>query len=164
MFKAVIHTFFHTILEHDLKFGQYIIVFEQNLTTISKRFLTLLVQCAACHSKMEGECHGKAGILSFIALVSGNWGNLIQSEKLNFARLVCSKRHNGPKIFGLNLKKLAHVGLGCLWWSICLAFSLVLRSEGHFLTVEPTLVCGNWGNLIQFATFIREIEFCVLSM
>ena len=71
--KAGIHTFFHTILEHDLKFEQYMIVFEQNLT-ISEQFLTLLVQCAACHSKKEEECHGKAGILSFIALVCGNWG------------------------------------------------------------------------------------------
>ena len=65
-----IPTFFHNILEHEFKFEQYMIVFEQNLT-ISEQFLTLLVQCAACHSKKEEECHGKAGILSFIALV---WG------------------------------------------------------------------------------------------
>ena len=42
--------------------------FEQNLT-ISEQFLTLLVHCAACHSKKEEECHGKTGINTFFHII-----------------------------------------------------------------------------------------------
>ena len=52
----------------------------------------------------------KAGILSLSRYV-GTWFNLLRlSEKLNFARLVCSKRHNGPKLYRLNLKKTCKYG------------------------------------------------------